>query len=64
MKSKTFKKQLQKPYPKPKSYSEQSIIEQKNIPKIIQKLQTCHCSRLVNPEKIVDHTHHILDESN
>lgn len=40
MKSKTFKKQLQKPYPTPKSFSEQSIIEQKNIPKIIQKLQT------------------------
>ena len=29
MKSKTFKKQLQKPYSTPKSYSEQSIIEQK-----------------------------------
>ena len=34
MKSKTFKKQLQKPYPKPKSFSEQSIIEQKESPKL------------------------------
>lgn len=34
MKSKTFKKQLQKPYSTPQSYSVQSIIEQRESPKL------------------------------